>query len=170
MVNTYANYHYSGTWSHLWFAGVRECPPWCSIVGATVTVHQFFCILHWSKDTRDIVWKHCEAKSKNLTLTFDILTPKSIEVLLGLWSAHVWNIIIVCKNVQRSCTFMPSLNAWLSIHVLQKIWTIPAKVSGQQDGLYIYFHILPHPQTRWHPLERPRLCIHSVGRGLSLSC
>ena len=34
-----------GTWSHLWFAGVRECPPWCSIVGATVTVHQFFCIL-----------------------------------------------------------------------------------------------------------------------------
>ena len=23
-----------------------ECPPWCSIVGATVTVHQFFCILH----------------------------------------------------------------------------------------------------------------------------
>ena len=35
-----------GTWSHLWFAGVRECPPWCSIGGATVTVHQFFCILH----------------------------------------------------------------------------------------------------------------------------
>ena len=34
------------TWSHLWFAGVRECPPWCSIVGVTVTVHQFFCILH----------------------------------------------------------------------------------------------------------------------------
>ena len=26
-------------------AGVRECPPWCSIDGATVTVHQFFCIL-----------------------------------------------------------------------------------------------------------------------------
>ena len=37
--------HYEpGTWSHLWFAGVRECPPWCCIVG--VTVHQFFCILH----------------------------------------------------------------------------------------------------------------------------
>ena len=35
-----------GTWSHLWFSGVRECPPWCLIVGATVTVHQFFCILH----------------------------------------------------------------------------------------------------------------------------
>ena len=36
-----------GTWSHLWFTGVRECPLWCSIVGATVTVHQFFCILHF---------------------------------------------------------------------------------------------------------------------------
>ena len=35
-----------GTWSHLMFTGVRECPPWCSIVGATVTVHQFCCILH----------------------------------------------------------------------------------------------------------------------------
>ena len=23
------------------------CPPWCNIVGATVTVHQFFCILHF---------------------------------------------------------------------------------------------------------------------------
>ena len=31
-----------GTWSHLWFTGVRECPPWCSIVGATVIVHQLF--------------------------------------------------------------------------------------------------------------------------------
>ena len=35
-----------GTWSNLSFAGVRECPPWCTIVGATVTVHQFFCILY----------------------------------------------------------------------------------------------------------------------------
>ena len=37
---------FPGTWSHLWFAGVRECPPCCSIVGVTETVHQFFCILH----------------------------------------------------------------------------------------------------------------------------
>ena len=27
---------------------VHECLPWCSFVGATVTVHQFFCILHYS--------------------------------------------------------------------------------------------------------------------------
>ena len=38
-----------GTWSHPWFSGVRECPPWCSIVIATGTVHQFFCILHSTK-------------------------------------------------------------------------------------------------------------------------
>ena len=30
-----------------YFPGVRECPPWCSFVGATVTGHQFFCILHF---------------------------------------------------------------------------------------------------------------------------
>ena len=35
------------TWSQLCFTGVSECPPWCSIVGATVTLHQFFCILHF---------------------------------------------------------------------------------------------------------------------------
>ena len=29
--------------------GFHECPPWCSIVDATVTVHQFFCILHCQK-------------------------------------------------------------------------------------------------------------------------
>ena len=34
-------------WSHLWFSGARECPQWYSIVGATVTVHQFFYILHF---------------------------------------------------------------------------------------------------------------------------
>ena len=37
----------SGIWSHLWFAGVRECPPWYYIVGATMTVHHFFCFLHF---------------------------------------------------------------------------------------------------------------------------
>ena len=31
---------------HIQFARVSECPPWCSIVGATMTVHQFFCLLH----------------------------------------------------------------------------------------------------------------------------
>ena len=29
---------------------VRECRPWCFLVGATVTAHQFFRILHQSYD------------------------------------------------------------------------------------------------------------------------
>ena len=45
-----------GTWSHLWFTGVHECPPWCSIVGATVTMHQFFCILHWHIELKFYTW------------------------------------------------------------------------------------------------------------------
>ena len=38
------------------FAGVRECPPWCSFVGATVTVwvHQFFCILHFTRNVGEL--------------------------------------------------------------------------------------------------------------------
>ena len=36
-----------GKCSYLWFAGVSKYPSWCSIVAATVTVHQFFCILHF---------------------------------------------------------------------------------------------------------------------------
>ena len=40
------------TWSRLWLAGVRECPTWWSVVGATLTVHQFFCILHYQKRKR----------------------------------------------------------------------------------------------------------------------
>ena len=33
-------------------SGVRECPPWCSIVGVKVTVHKFFCILQFGKSSR----------------------------------------------------------------------------------------------------------------------
>ena len=36
------------------FAGFRECPPWCSIVGATVTVHQYFCILHFTRNVGEL--------------------------------------------------------------------------------------------------------------------
>ena len=46
-----------GTWSHLLFVGVREWSPWCSIVGATVTVHQFSCILHLYKEVYLLIFK-----------------------------------------------------------------------------------------------------------------
>ena len=43
------------------FAGVRGCPPWCSIVGATVTVHQFFVFLHYKnpKTSHFIIFYCC---------------------------------------------------------------------------------------------------------------
>ena len=77
-----------GTWSHLWFAGVRECPPWCSIVGATLTVHQFFCILHilillpniWTLGDTDLV---CGMQSSQLK-------PFSVFGTLPLCSKLNW--------------------------------------------------------------------------------
>ena len=41
--------------------GSVKCPPWCSIVGATVTVHQFFCILHYiyQRSCRGILVSPC---------------------------------------------------------------------------------------------------------------
>ena len=34
-------------WEHGASLGL-SCPPWCSILGATVTAHEFFCILHFT--------------------------------------------------------------------------------------------------------------------------
>ena len=69
-----------GTWSHLWFAGVRECPPWCSIVGATVTVHQFFCILHFCHT--------CSLCRVELVVQFP--ARGSTQVLLCLFPGVLW--------------------------------------------------------------------------------
>ena len=55
--------------------GVRECPPWCSIVGATVKMHQFFCILHF-----------CHACSLcRVELVVQFPARGSIQVLLCLF-------------------------------------------------------------------------------------
>ena len=70
----------SGTWSHLWFSGVHECPPWCSIVGATVTVHQFFCILHFCHT--------CSLCRVELVVQFP--ARGSTQVLLCLFPGVLW--------------------------------------------------------------------------------
>ena len=69
-----------GTWSYLWFAGVRECPSWCSIVGATVTVHQFFCILHFCHT--------CSLCRVELVVQFP--ARGSTQVLLCLFPGVLW--------------------------------------------------------------------------------
>ena len=81
LVGRYHTYHIlPGTWSHLWFAGVRECPPWCSIVGATVTVHQFFCILHFCHT--------CSLCRVELVVQFP--ARGSTQVLLCLFPGVLW--------------------------------------------------------------------------------
>ena len=66
--------------SALWFAGVLECPPWCSIVGATVTVHQFFCILHFCHT--------CSLCHVELVVQFP--ARGSTQVLLCLFPGVLW--------------------------------------------------------------------------------
>ena len=62
------------------FAGVGECPPWCSIVGATVTVHQFFCILHCMFISILNVLYYIDMKFKPPPL-HQIWLPPSIELI-----------------------------------------------------------------------------------------
>ena len=68
------------TWSQLWVAGVRECPPWCSIVGATLTVHQFFCILHFCH-----TYSFCRVK-----LVVQFPARGSTQVLLCFFPGVLW--------------------------------------------------------------------------------
>ena len=60
--------------------GIRECPPWCSIVSATVTVHQFFCILHFCHT--------CSLCLVKLVVQFP--TRGSTQVLLCLFHGVLW--------------------------------------------------------------------------------
>ena len=71
---------HSGTWYQLLFPGDREFPPWCFIVGATVTVHQFFCILHFCHT--------CSVCLVKLLLQFPV--RGSTQVLLCLFPGVLW--------------------------------------------------------------------------------
>ena len=78
--NRLISYWENGYCCHLWFAGVRECPPWCSIVGATVTVHQFFCILY--------LYHTCSLCRVELVVQFP--ARGSTQVLLCLFPGVLW--------------------------------------------------------------------------------
>ena len=65
-----------------WLEGVHECPPWCSIVGATVTVHQF-CILHFCH-----TYLYCSLCRVELVVQFP--ARGSIQVLLCLFPGVLW--------------------------------------------------------------------------------
>ena len=59
---------------------VRKCPPWCSISGATVTVHQFFCFLH--------ICHTCSLCRVELVVLFP--ARGSTQVLLCLFPRVLW--------------------------------------------------------------------------------
>ena len=86
---------FPGTWSHLWFAGVRECLSWCSIVGTTVTVHQFFCILHLYKE----VYLH----------NFQMCVLLIVQLLRGVGK---WTRLITGQRYQLCCC---SYSKWPSL-------------------------------------------------------
>ena len=66
--------------------GVRECQPWCSIVGATVTVHQFFCILHYSipHGLTVVFWSSCQLRPSYRYLGQDCCVIKFCGVFFFL--------------------------------------------------------------------------------------
>ena len=66
--------------THLWCAGVREYPPWCSIVGDTVTVHQFCRILHFCHT--------CSLSRVKLVVQFP--ARGSTQMLLCLFPGMLW--------------------------------------------------------------------------------
>ena len=57
-----------------------DCPPWCTIVDATVTVHQFFCILHFCHT--------CSLCCVELVVQFP--ARGSTQVLLCLFTGVLW--------------------------------------------------------------------------------
>ena len=79
-------------------------------------------------------WSYANGKKfeVNLTLTFHLLTPNSIEVLHGSRSTHVWSTIIVSQNeMELSCRngkkFEVQIRLWpltpKSLEVLLGSWS-----------------------------------------------
>ena len=68
---------------------VCECPPWCSIVGATVTVHQFFCILLYFQ----------------LQIAFEKLSVCQVAFL----SQIVMSFVLFCENLVEDIVYMAGI-------------------------------------------------------------
>ena len=123
------------------FAGVRECPPWCSIVGATVTVHQFVCISHvyaWYPEVtvasltyRLPLWDTTDCTRRILLAQLLVVSlyPTLCCENISLFSK--WNKMIISdvqlqlqlylyKKTSLSC-FMSRIHLWTPEIVIQKI-------------------------------------------------
>ena len=79
-------------------------PPWCSIVGATVTVHQFFCILHYRKlFIFRCSFSNADQQNNIITCLF-----------------RKWSFVVAPFQMQINKTtdlLVPSENSCLSLHI-----------------------------------------------------
>ena len=73
-----------------------------------------------------IVQKVLKVWSSHFTFTFDLLTPESIEVILGSWSTHVWSIITVGqKQKELLCRNLFSTERWTGSQPWWNQYTTP---------------------------------------------
>ena len=101
----------------IWFARVRECPRWCSIVDAKVTVHQFFCILHYihysSSKSVAFLYEIVHLK-KNLLVADIIIQGISLKNDIDIYLVRdkldsfsaCCNILIAFKNIVISSVWL----------------------------------------------------------------
>ena len=113
-------YSFQDTLSHLWFAGVHEYPPWCSIVGATVTVHQFFGSLHFCHT--------CSLCRVELIVQFP--ARGSTQVLLCLFPGVLWLWHFLYSNGQYTVS---SLHIYTFV-ALRAIMAGAASKGGNTDS------------------------------------
>ena len=101
-----------GTWSHLWFQGVLECPPSYVIVCAKLMMHQFFCILPVRGSSQKIVYIACNWKSNvRIELVFSpIKDGLSMHIIvkyhtcMPISNENIASYIILGFTVRRTST------------------------------------------------------------------
>ena len=110
------------------FAGVRECPPWCSIVGATVTVHQFFCILH--------------------SFVFYIKCPLLWEFWINNFSRKILERVLVGNivNIRNECLFFWVHGVWIVARNKQ----ITRELRGSRDWFVPRYDSYPMNSEKRH--------------------
>ena len=122
-----------------------ECPPWCSIVGATVTVHQFFCILHFCHTCSlchvELV---VQFPARGLTQVLSCLFPG----VLWLWhflysvgphpvsSLHIYTFVVVWAFMPLVCR-----GPWMSTVVLCCL------SHSDSASVLLYFTLIPAPEV-----------------------
>ena len=140
----------------------RECPPWCSIVGATVTVHQFFCILHYDNLLHNAIlsqifpkqpgaalksvpvspvlstvctWTH---SVRTLSSGYVKVTPFHTSLPLSLWR-RLSLFPVTTTIVSGTCTYMPQRDVGRASDLRSRIWWFKPQWWQKVSWFYIYW-------------------------------